>query len=58
MCSSDLVLVLTGDVHVQEIGGRRLRADRVVVSLADDTLEAEGDVQTEFVIRPGSAARP
>jgi lipopolysaccharide export system protein LptA len=54
----DRVLVLTGDVHVQETGGRRLRADRVVVSLADDTLEAEGDVQTEFVIRPGSAARP
>ncbi|MDR7534320.1 MAG: LptA/OstA family protein [Armatimonadota bacterium] len=52
------VLVLTGQVRVEEADGRRLRADRVVVSLDDDTLEAEGDVQTEFLIRPGSAGRP
>lgn len=45
-------LVLQGRVTVAEPGGRRLRADRVAFSLADGTYEAEGNVESEFVLRP------
>jgi lipopolysaccharide transport protein LptA len=51
-------LVVTGNVVVEEGDGRRLTADRVTVSLADDTFEAEGNVQTQFVIRSGPTPRP
>ena len=51
-------LVLTGNVVVEETEGRRLRADQVTISLADDTFDAEGNVQTEFVIRSGPTPRP
>ena len=43
-------LVMTGNVMVQETDGRRLQADRVTISLVDETFEAEGNVQTQFVI--------
>jgi lipopolysaccharide assembly outer membrane protein LptD (OstA) len=43
-------LVMTGNVVVQETDGRRLQADRVTISLVDETFEAEGNVQTQFVI--------
>lgn len=52
------LLVLSGNVHMQEADGRRLRADRVVISLIDETFEAEGNVQTEFVIRASPTRRP
>ncbi|MBI3998864.1 MAG: hypothetical protein HY355_07500 [Armatimonadetes bacterium] len=52
------LLVVTGNVHVQEADGRRLQADRVVISLADETFEAEGNVRTEFVVRPSPTRRP
>lgn len=48
-------LVVTGNVRMQEADGQRLRADRVVISLIEETFEAEGNVVTEFVVRPGSA---
>ncbi len=46
------LLVVTGTVRMQETDGRRLQADRAVISLVDETFDAEGNVQTEFVIRP------
>jgi lipopolysaccharide export system protein LptA len=52
------LLVLSGNVHMQEADGRRLRADRVVISLVEETFEAEGNVQTEFVIRANPTRRP
>jgi lipopolysaccharide transport protein LptA len=54
------VLVVTGSVRMQETDGRRLQADRVVISLVDETFEAEGNVQTEFIIRtsPTPTRRP
>jgi len=51
-------LVMTGNVVVEETEGRRLRADQVTISLADETFDAEGNVQTEFVIRSGPTPRP
>lgn len=51
------LLVVTGNVRMQEADGQRLRADRVVISLVDETFEAEGNVQTEFVVRPSPAGR-
>lgn len=51
-------LVVTGNVVVEEADGRRLRADRVTISLADEMFEAEGNVQTEFVIRSSPTPRP
>jgi lipopolysaccharide export system protein LptA len=52
------LLVLSGNVRMQEADGRQLRADRVVISLVEETFEAEGDVQTEFVIRASPTRRP
>lgn len=47
-------LVVSGNVRLQEADGQRLRADRVVISLVDETIEADGNVLSEFVIRPYS----
>lgn len=52
------ILVVTGNVRIQEADGTRLKADRAVISLADETFEAEGNVETEFVIRPSPTKRP
>lgn len=53
------LLVITGrDVRLQEADGQRLRADKVTISLAEETFEAEGNVQTEFTIRPSPRPRP
>ncbi|MBM3471073.1 MAG: hypothetical protein FJX73_09835 [Armatimonadetes bacterium] len=52
------ILVVTGNVRLQDADGTRLRADRAVISLADETFEAEGNVETEFVIRPSPTRRP
>ncbi len=55
---STRILVVTGNVRMQDSDGTRLKADRAVISLADDTFEAEGNVETEFVIRPSPTRRP
>jgi len=54
------LLIVTGGVRMQESDGRRLQADRVVISLVDETFEAEGNVQTDFIIRtsPTPTRRP
>lgn len=52
------MLVVTGNVRMQDADGTRLKADRAVISLADETFEAEGNVETEFVIRPSPTRRP
>jgi lipopolysaccharide assembly outer membrane protein LptD (OstA) len=54
------LLVITGNARLQDADGQRLRADRVVVSLVDETFEAEGNVEAEFVIRtaPSPTRRP
>ncbi len=51
-------LVVAGNVRMQESDGRRLQADRVVISLIEETFEAEGNVETQFVIRPSPTRRP
>ena len=51
-------LIVTGNVRMQETDGRRLTADRVVISLIEETFEAEGNVETHFTIRPSPARRP
>ena len=52
------ILVVIGNVRMQEADGTRLKADRAVISLADETFEAEGNVETEFVIRPSPTRSP
>src|SRR2546430_8459712 len=42
---------MTGSVVLLDKDGRRLRADVVVISLADETVEATGNVVTEFIDR-------
>ncbi|MGH2374549.1 MAG: hypothetical protein ACRDIC_13915, partial [bacterium] len=51
-------LVVTGNVKMQETDGRRLAADRVVISLVEETFEAEGNVETHFTIRSSPTRRP
>jgi lipopolysaccharide assembly outer membrane protein LptD (OstA) len=43
-------LTLTGGVTLHRRDGTTLRADRLALSLADETLEASGNVVTEFVL--------
>lgn len=52
------IIVVTGNVRIQDADGTRLKADRAVISLVDDTFEAEGNVETEFVIRPSPTRKP
>jgi len=49
----DRRVVVTGNVHLQDEDGNRLRADRVVIALQEETFEALGNVQTEFKVRRG-----
>lgn len=51
--SRDRLLVVTGGVRMQETDGSWLRADKVVISLADETFEAVGNVETEFSVKRG-----
>lgn len=46
-------LVVTGNVLLLDEDGSRLRADQVVISLADETFEAVGNVETEFTVKRG-----
>lgn len=54
------VIVVMGNVRMQDSDGRRLQADRVVISLVDETFDADGNVQTDFLIRtsPAPTRRP
>lgn len=49
----DRLLVVTGNVRMREADGSWLRADRVRISLADETFEAVGNVETEFSLKRG-----
>jgi lipopolysaccharide assembly outer membrane protein LptD (OstA) len=49
----DRRLTMMGDVVLRDKDGSRLRADVVVISLADETVEATGSVVTEFNANPG-----
>lgn len=49
----DRVLVVTGHVRIRETDGSWLRADKVIISLAEETFEAEGSVETEFSVKRG-----
>ncbi len=46
-------LTMTGDVVLLDKDGSRLVADLVVISLADETVEATGNVVTEFTLKQG-----
>lgn len=46
-------LVLSGNVQLVDEDGSRLRADQVIFSLADETFEAVGSVDTEFTVQRG-----
>jgi lipopolysaccharide export system protein LptA len=50
---ADRLLVVTGNVRVREADGSWLRADKVLISLADETFEAVGNVETEFSLKRG-----
>ncbi|HET8679712.1 MAG TPA: LptA/OstA family protein, partial [bacterium] len=51
-------LIVTGNVKMQETDGRRLTADRVIISLIEETFEADGNVETHFTIRSSPTRRP
>lgn len=47
----DRRIVVTGNVRLREEDGSVLRADRVIISMTDETFEAEGNVEIEFVMK-------
>jgi lipopolysaccharide assembly outer membrane protein LptD (OstA) len=49
----DKVVVVTGNVRMRDDDGSWLRADRVVISLIEETFEALGNVETEFRVKRG-----
>lgn len=49
----DRRIVLTGNVRMRDEEGSLIRADKVIISLAEETFEAAGAVETEFRIRKG-----
>ncbi len=51
--NKDRRIVLSGNVRLREEDGSQLRADRVVISLVDETLEATGHVETDFIMKRG-----
>ena len=46
-------IVVSGNVRMREADGSWLRADRVVIAIAEETFEATGNVETEFTVTPG-----
>jgi lipopolysaccharide transport protein LptA len=50
----DRRLQMMGNVVLQDKDGTRLRADLIVISLADEIVEATGNVVTEFNVKPRS----
>ncbi len=49
----DRRIVVTGNVRLRDEDGSQLRADRVVISLVDETLDATGNVETDFIMKRG-----
>lgn len=49
----DKVIIVTGNVRMRDDDGSWLRADRVVISLIEETFEALGNVETEFRVKRG-----
>lgn len=49
----DQTIILTGSVRLREADGSWLRADRVIIAIADETFEATGNVETEFSVTRG-----
>ena len=50
--AKDKRVVMTGDVHVRDADGSALRADQVVILLAQGTFEAVGNVDAELPAHP------
>ncbi|HEY6101974.1 MAG TPA: LptA/OstA family protein [bacterium] len=46
-------IVVSGNVRMREADGSWLRADRVIIAIADETFEATGNVETEFTVTTG-----
>ena len=46
-------ITVTGRVQMTDEDGNTVRADRVVISLSEDTFEASGNVETVFKVKPG-----
>jgi len=46
-------IILTGRVQMTDEDGNTVRADRVVISLSEETFEASGNVETIFKVKPG-----
>jgi lipopolysaccharide assembly outer membrane protein LptD (OstA) len=44
-------IVVTGNVHMRDEDGNKIRADQVIISLIEETFEARGNVETEFRIK-------
>ncbi len=51
--NKDREILLTGNVRFRDEDGSTLRADRVMISLADETLEAMGNVEADFLMKRG-----
>ena len=49
----DQTIVVAGNVRMREADGSWLRADRVVIAIAEETFEATGNVETEFPVTSG-----
>jgi lipopolysaccharide transport protein LptA len=49
----DQTIVVSGNVRMREADGSWLRADRVIIAIADETFEASGNVETEFTVTTG-----
>jgi lipopolysaccharide assembly outer membrane protein LptD (OstA) len=49
----DQTIVVSGNVRMREADGSWLRADRVVIAIADETFESTGNVETEFTVTTG-----
>ena len=46
-------IVVSGHVRLREADGSWLRADKVIIMIADETFEATGNVETEFTLTRG-----
>ena len=49
----DQTIIVSGNVRMREADGSWLRADKVIIAIADETFEATGNVETEFTLTRG-----
>ena len=49
----DQTIIVSGNVRMREADGSWLRADKVIIAIADETFEAIGNVETEFTLTRG-----